>query len=150
MLDDSGDLAGKAGAELKEEVGIAVKADDLFDMSAAAVRDVPQMPYADVHGVQDLRGERVADSMYPSPGGCDEFMPLMLLQKRMRRDAIEELRGRKTGLRAEGEVITLKVVPFGELWREGGRDAKCLAALGLYENLKRVGGLPDMPDRPDE
>lgn len=153
MLDDAGDLRGKAGDEINEEVGIAVRADDLFDMSAAAVRDVPQLPYSDLDLDQArklLPGEHVADSMYPSPGGCDEFMPLMLLQKRMRRGAIEALKGRKTGLRAEGEVIAVKVVRFEELWREGGRDAKCLAALGLYENLKRVGGLPRMPARPDE
>ena len=36
------------------------------------------------------------------------------------------------------------------LWREGGRYAKCLAALAMYENLKREGGLPGMPEGVDE
>ncbi|KAL1605258.1 hypothetical protein SLS60_004802 [Paraconiothyrium brasiliense] len=150
MLDDSGDLGGKAGEEIKEEVGITVNKSDLFNMSEAAVRDIHQQPSTNYNDEDTFR-ETVQDSMYPSPGGCDEFLPLMLLQKRLSRQEIENLQSRNTGLREEGEVITLKVVPFKNLWREGGRDAKCLAALGLYENLKREGGiLPDMPARPDE
>ena len=152
MLDAAGCLGGKAAQEIKEEVGLTVRADDLFDMSAAAVSTIPQLPYYDSGVASDHASspERVADAMYPSPGGCDESLSLMLVQKRMRRREIEELKGRETGLRGEGEMIRLKVVPLGALWREGGRDAKCLAALGLYENLKREGGLPEMPSKPDD
>lgn len=56
------------------------------------------------------------------------------------------LKGKATGLRDEGENITLKLVPLGRVWREAGRDAKALAALALYENLKRDGHIPNMPD----
>lgn len=150
MLDDSGDLGGKAGEEIKEEVGITVNKAELFNMSEAAVKDVHQRPSTAPTDDVAFR-ELVQDSMYPSPGGCDEFIPLMLLQKRMSRQDLEDLQARTTGLRDQGEVITLKVVPFQTLYREGGRDAKCLAALGLYENLKREGGiLPAMPSEPDQ
>jgi ADP-sugar diphosphatase len=151
MLDDSGDFGGKAAEEIKEEVGLCINKADLFNMSAAAVKHVDQPPSTPLDGEENTFRERLQDSMYPSPGGCDEFLPLMLLQKRMRRGDLEDLQARTTGLRDEGEVITLKVVPFSSLWREGGRDAKCLAALGLYENLKREGGmLPAMPSGLDE
>ncbi|KAF2448246.1 hypothetical protein P171DRAFT_452179 [Karstenula rhodostoma CBS 690.94] len=150
MLDDSGDFGGKAGEEIKEEVGITVNKSELFNMSGAAVKDVYQRPSTRPDDGDAFR-ELVQDSMYPSPGGCDEFLPLMLLQKRMGREELNDLQSRTTGLRDQGEVITLKVVPFKTLYREGGRDAKCLAALGLYENLKRERGiLPDMPSNPDQ
>ncbi|KAF1970767.1 hypothetical protein BU23DRAFT_590928 [Bimuria novae-zelandiae CBS 107.79] len=149
MLDDSDNLGGKAAQEIEEEVGIVVKRKDLFNMSEAAVRAIHQQPYTKVD--EHTPSEKVADSMYPSPGGCDEFLPLMLVQKRLDREAINDLQARKTGLRDQGEIITLKVVPLQHLWRHGGRDAKCLAALGLYENLKRIGGiLPEMPAKPDD
>ncbi len=59
-----------------------------------------------------------------------------------------------TGLREEGEKITLKLVKLEDLWRVGARDAKALAALSLYENLKRegmVGGMPaDAEPEPED
>lgn len=153
MLDNSGDFAGKAADEIAEETGLTVHASDLFNMSEAAVKNISQVPSKTPINNDDGGAfrEKVQNSMYPSPGGCDEFLPLMLAQKRMGREELEDLQARTTGLRDEGEVITLKVVPFKSLYREGGRDAKCLAALGLYENLKREGGiLPAMPSKPDK
>ena len=44
-----------------------------------------------------------------------------------------------TGRREEGEKITLKVVRLEDLWREGARDAKALAAFALYRGLKDAG-----------
>jgi ADP-sugar diphosphatase len=49
------------------------------------------------------------------------------------------MRGKWTGLRAQGAQITLRLVKYEELWREGARDAKTLAACALYERLK-IGG----------
>ena len=46
---------------------------------------------------------------------------------------------RQTGLRDEGEKLTLKLVKMKDLWRAGVRDAKCLAALALWEGPKREG-----------
>jgi hypothetical protein len=60
------------------------------------------------------------------------------------------LQGRATGLRDEGERITLKLVPLGRVWREAGRDGKALAAVSLYEGLKREGMISDGPDEVEE
>ncbi|KAF2187262.1 ADP-sugar diphosphatase [Zopfia rhizophila CBS 207.26] len=87
---------------------------------------------------KDLR-EKLQNAMYPSPGACDEFIPLFLYQKRVPRSELDGWRGKLTGLRNEGEKITIKLVKLEELWKEGGRDAKALAALALYEGLKREG-----------
>ena len=148
MLDgETGNFGGKAATEIKEEVGIQIKSDDLFNMSEAATSNVPTYSYTKDPAALPL--EKIQNSMYPSAGGCDEFLPLMLCQKRLTHQMMEELNGKATGLRDEGENITLRVIPLANLWREGGRDAKALAALGLYEGLKREGRLPPMPNQPD-
>ena len=88
--------------------------------------------------------ESVQHAMYPSVGACDEFIPILLCQKRLTQRHISWLKGKATGLRDEGENITLKLVPLSKAWREAGRDAKALAAIALYENLRKDGQIPDM------
>ncbi|KAG4426903.1 hypothetical protein IFR05_017614, partial [Cadophora sp. M221] len=75
------------------------------------------------------------------PGGCDEYIPIFLHEKRIPREQLKEWTGKLTGLRSEGEKITLKLVKLEDLWLEGARDAKALAAYALYEGLKRSGKL---------
>lgn len=41
--------------------------------------------------------------------------------------------------RSQGEMITLRLCEYEDLWREGARDAKILAAWALYEGLNRGG-----------
>jgi ADP-sugar diphosphatase len=94
--------------------------------------------------------ETVEDAMYPSAGACDEFIPLLLCQKRLTRAHMDDLKGKATGLRNEGEMITLKLIPLEDAWKEGARDAKTLAALALYTNLQAAGKLPDMPSEPED
>jgi ADP-sugar diphosphatase len=137
MLDgETNSFAGKAAKEIKEEADLEVKPDELLDMTKLALSDFP------ADGV--LSAESLEESMYPSPGACDEFMPLMLCQKRLSRKHMESLKGKATGLKNEGEQIKLKLVPLNRLWREATRDGKALAALSLYENLKLVGKIPEM------
>jgi hypothetical protein len=93
------------------------------------------------------KAESLEHAMYPSVGACDEFMPIFLCQKRLTRRHMNWLKGKATGLRDEGENITLKLVPLDMAWREVARDAKALAALALYDNLKREGRVPGMPRR---
>ena len=148
MLDDeTGNFAGKAAAEIKEEVGIEIKSGDLFNMSEAATSGIHTYPWTS--DSTRLPSEVIQNSMYPSAGGCDEFIPLMLCQKRLTHEMMEELNGKATGLRDEGENITLRIVPLKDLWKEGGRDGKALAALAYYEGLTREGRLPPMPMEPD-
>lgn len=63
---------------------------------------------------------------------------------------MEWLKGKATGLRDEGENITLKLVPLSRAWREGARDGKTLAALALYQGLKGEGMCPDVPRETEE
>ncbi|KAL3965291.1 hypothetical protein ACCO45_002295 [Purpureocillium lilacinum] len=71
--------------------------------------------------------------------GCDEHITIYSYERRIPRDQLREWSGRLTGLRDHGEKITLKVVPMKDLWREGARDAKALAAVALWEGLRREG-----------
>lgn len=66
MIDDnSGKFAGEAAREIREEVGLTIKADELIDMTQLAVQG---------HQVT----ESLANAMYPSPGGCDEYIAIFL------------------------------------------------------------------------
>lgn len=47
-------------------------------------------------------------------------------------------------------MITLRVVGYEDLWREGARDAKTLAAWALYEGLNREGAIKQELDRRKE
>jgi len=129
MLDDAGSFAGGAAKEIEEETGMVVPQDELVDLSALALEDDPQSAH----------GEKLNKATYPSAGGCDEFIPTFLFQKRVPREQLKEWQGKLTGLRDAGEKITLKVVPLKDLWREGARDAKTLAAWALYQGLKAEG-----------
>ena len=129
MLDDSGTFAGGAAKEIEEETGLSVQQGELTDMTALALQSV-QDP---------VDGEVLQKAVYPSAGGSDEFIPLFLYQKRMPRAEIEELQGKLSGLREHGEKITLKVVPLEDLWKEGVRDGKTLAAWALYKGLQQEG-----------
>ncbi|KAF1941937.1 hypothetical protein EJ02DRAFT_454774 [Clathrospora elynae] len=141
MLDGS-TFKGSAAAEIEEEAKLKVKESDLINMSELALAS----DEAKASGTNGMPSEQPsAYAIYPSPGACDEFMPLFLCQKRLTRRHMNWLKGKATGLREEGENITLKLVPLDRLWREAARDAKALAALALYENLKREGQIPQMP-----
>ncbi|KAL2868200.1 putative NUDIX family hydrolase [Aspergillus lucknowensis] len=127
MLDDSGTFSGKAAEEIQEETGLTIPQSELIDMTSLTL-----------HSSGELAGsETLQRGVYPSPGGSDEFIPLFLCNKRMPRKDIEALQGKLTGLRQHGEKITLKVVPLKDLWKEGARDGKTLAAWALYMGLKR-------------
>lgn len=131
MLDyHRGTFAGKAAEEIEEETGLLIPTGELRDLTQLALE-----------GSEMQEHKQLKPAMYPSPGGCDEYIPLMLWEKEMDRQEIEDLRGRLTGLRTQGELITLKLVPYEELWREGARDAKTLGAWALYEGLRRAGKL---------
>ncbi|KAG7103900.1 Nudix hydrolase 14 like protein [Verticillium longisporum] len=142
MVDDEGSFAGVAAKEIREELGMDIRADQLTCLSAlaAALEAEAQGPnQAPHHGGE--RGENLPCAMYPSAGACDEHITIYSHERRVPRAQLETWSGRLTGLRDEGERITLMLVPFAQLWRAGARDAKCLAALALYEGLKREGRL---------
>ncbi|PVH82465.1 hypothetical protein DL98DRAFT_513903 [Cadophora sp. DSE1049] len=126
---DRGSFAGTAAKEIQEEIGLEIPEDELINLSELAI---PACPEGE---------EQTPRAMFPSSGGCDEYIPIFLHEKRVPREQLKEWTGKLTGLRSEGEKITLKLVKLEDLWLEGARDAKALAACALYDGLKRSGKL---------
>jgi len=133
MLDDAGTFAGAAAKEIKEETGLTIQEDELVDMTQLALHSRSADQSTDESHLQE--------GIYPSPGGSDEFIPVFLARKTMKVDEIEAMKGKLTGLRDHGEKITLKVCRLDEVWKVAARDGKTLAAMALYDGLKREGRL---------
>ncbi|KAK4168772.1 NUDIX family hydrolase [Cladorrhinum sp. PSN259] len=134
MVDDEGTFAGAAAKEIQEELGMEIPASELTDLSKLALDGTDQdMKREDAEGL--------AKAVYPSPGACDEYIPIFMHEKRVPREQLKEWTGKLTGLREHGERITLKLVKMQDLWKEGARDAKTLAAVALWEGLRREGKL---------
>ena len=72
--------------------------------------------------------------IYPSPGGCDEYIKLFLYEKDVTKEELDSYMGKATGLMEEGEYICLKVIPLDSLVKETS-DAKALCAYSLYNYL---------------
>ena len=151
MIDNAKTFGGAAAKEIYEETGFTLPESELIDLTELALR-------------RSIMSEpSMQNAMYPSPGGSDEFMPIFLWEKvsvwmylfetcadkfqELDRQEIEDLRGKLTGEKRQGEMITLRVVGYEDLWREGARDAKTLAAWALYEGLNREGAIKSEIDR---
>lgn len=132
MVDD-GTFTGSAAKEIKEEIGLEIPETELINLTELAIPEKL--------GDGDQGEEVIGGGVYPSAGACDEFIPLFLHEKRVPRNTLKEWEGRLTGLRDEGEKITLKLVKVEDMWRVAGRDAKALAAWALWEALKKDGKL---------
>jgi 8-oxo-dGTP pyrophosphatase MutT (NUDIX family) len=107
MVDDEGSFAGAAAKEIKEELGLEIHESELTCLSELAAQGAAD------ESRSGTKEAPLPPAMYPSPGGCDEFITMYLHERRVPRD----------------------------LWKEGARDAKCLSALALLEGLKREGKL---------
>lgn len=127
MLDDSGSFSGAAAKEISEETGLKIPESELINMSDLVL-----------HATQNS-GEQLQTAIYPSPGGSDEFITLFLWQKRVPRAQLKDWQGKLTGLRDEGEKITLMLAKLDDLWKVGGRDGKTVAAWAFYQGLKKEG-----------
>jgi ADP-sugar diphosphatase len=138
MLDDEGSFKGVAAREIKEETGLDIREDELIDMTRLAARATKADDDDEAGGAVEAHLQVAA---YPSPGGCDEFMPLFVTRKTMGKRDMDALKGKLTGLRDEGEKITLRLVPLRDVWKVGVRDMKTLSAIALYEGLRREGKL---------
>ncbi|CAM1506118.1 Fc.00g057590.m01.CDS01 [Cosmosporella sp. VM-42] len=125
MVDDAGSFKGAAAKEIEEELGVTIREDELTNLSELAAEG------------EEGNEEGLAKAMFPSPGGCDEYITIFSAERRIPRDQLQEWSGRLTGLREHGERITLKVVPMKDLWKVGARDAKCLSALALWQGLRQ-------------
>jgi 8-oxo-dGTP pyrophosphatase MutT (NUDIX family) len=135
MLDGDNTFAGTAAREIKEETGFEIKQNELVDLTVLA-----------------LEGTKVTESlqngMYPSPGGSDEFVGIFLWEKVLHRMEIEDLKDKLSGLRGQGEMNSLRLVDYEELWRFASRDSKTMTACYLYERLRRIGHKDLVDSRP--
>eukprot|EP00762_Andalucia_godoyi_P002912 ANDGO_04080.mRNA.1 Nudix hydrolase 14 len=105
MLDDESDAASVARRELLEETGLDATASggrlvDLYD-----------------HFYGSHPSGRIFQGIYPSPGGCDEFLKVFVYEAEMPLQQILQFDGKVTGCTHEGEQITLQVVRYEDLWR---------------------------------
>jgi len=119
-----------AATEIEEETGLKINQDDLVNMTELALKDSDSP-------------EQLKEAMYPSPGGSDEYIALFLWEQEMERLEIESLREKLTGDKKQGEMITLRLIPYNNLWKVAARDAKTMVSWALYESLKRAGILND-------
>ena len=124
MIDNDSNFTGTAAKEIKEETGIAVQEAELVDRTVAAKLEDANHP-----------------GIYPSPGGCDEYIKFYLYRKCMPENEILELEGRLTGNIEEGEEIKLNVIPLDELAARCP-DMKTLTALYLYSCIPESVRLP--------
>ncbi|KAI9641636.1 hypothetical protein NHQ30_009490 [Ciborinia camelliae] len=129
MVDD-GTFRGAAAREIEEELDWKIPANELTNLSELAIGDEA-----------NKEGEVLPRAMFPSAGGCDEFIQIFLHEKKVSRAELREITGKLTGLIEDGEKITLKLVKLEDLWKEGARDSKALTAWALYDGLKREGKL---------
>ena len=110
-------FAGVAAKELKEEVGITIDSAHLVDMTRKV--------YGDKY-----------PGMFPSPGGCDEYIKLFLYETEVSQEELDSYRNKCTGVLEEGEFISLKVIELEHLVEETS-DAKSLCAFTLYHHLSK-------------
>jgi len=110
MLDGSGNFAGVAAKELEEELGIKISEHDLTDLSG-------------------LTG--CNQGVYLSPGASDETLRFFSFTREVTEEEMAAMNGRCTGVMAEGEQITLKIIPFDDLITVA--DAKTIVAYALYQ-----------------
>lgn len=132
MVDD-GTFIGSAAKEIQEEIGLEIPESELINLTELAIPEKL--------GGKEQGEEVLGRGVFPSVGACDEFIPLYLNEKRVPRDTLKSWEGKLTGLREEGEKITLKLVRVEDIWKVAGRDAKALAAWALWEGLKKDGKL---------
>ncbi|KAK4449201.1 putative nudix domain-protein [Podospora aff. communis PSN243] len=137
MVDEEDAFAGTAAKEIKEELGMEIHKSELKNLSDLAA-GVESGGGGD--GEEKTLGDgNLPRGVFPSPGACDEFIPIFAHERRVPREQLGEWTGKLTGLREEGEKITLKLVRLQDVWKEASRDGKTLAALALWEGLRREG-----------
>ena len=120
MVDDNGDFAGVAAKEMEEEMNVKISAADLIDITPKIFK------------YPGTTRDEAYDGLYPSAGGCDEFMRFFLYVKICSSEEIKRFEGRCTGNLGEGEKIILKIIPLEDIHLHAP-DMKALSAYFLYK-----------------
>lgn len=108
MLDGSSDFVGAAAKEMREELQLILCAADLKPLSE--------------HG------------LFSSPGGCDEAITFFYHEAEYSEIELEQLQGRCTGNRQEGEKMRVRLVRFDDLLsgKTGILDMKVIFCFILF------------------
>ena len=121
MIDDSNNFGGQAAKELKEELDVTIPQNHLFDLT-------------------DFIFKGTKTGVYPSVGGCDEFLRFYLYEHTLPEDTLNamiiKMEAKILGNKLEGEKITMKFVKFKELMYVAP-DMKALSAIALYSEFDR-------------
>ena len=121
MMDNDDNFAGVASKEIAEELGLVIPARHLFDLTSVVLN--PEFP-----------------GMYPSAGGCDEFLRFFLYEHPIKEAEFlvlkQDLEERVLGNASEGESITLRIVELDQLIYTAP-DMKALSALALYAEFDK-------------
>lgn len=140
MIDDSdSSFVGTAAREIQEECGLEILEQEIVDLTELALE--ARKGDLEDEEMKGLEEDHLKKAIVAASGASDEFNPVFLVRKKMKKADIEEMRGRMTGLAGEGEKITLMIVNLRDLYKIAARDSKALSALALYEGLQRDGRL---------
>lgn len=171
MVDD-GTFQGAASKEIKEELDIEIPETELINLDhevdkieakiakkqaeiaerkgeaskATESKDDEKSRRARAQAALRAR-ESMPEGMFPSVGGSDEYLQYFMHEKQVTREYLEAMRGKLTGLRAEGEKIVLVIYPLDKLFDVGRRDAKAMAAYGYVQRLEKLRGQLDRLQR---
>ncbi len=132
VVDDKGNFGGQAAKELKEECDLMVHESNMVDLIDA---------YTAYKGAAKVGGEQ-RKGYYPSMGGCDESLRLMYYFQKVTNAELATMKGKATGVLAEGEMIKLDVVPLNDFLLWGIQDGKVGYVMALYRELQAAGVLP--------
>jgi ADP-sugar diphosphatase len=122
ILDPTVGFKNPATQKLWDVVGLVLKEEDLTNMTDLALKD-------------QSTDELLPAAMYPSVGGCDEYVKIYLWEREMDRMEIDALRTQFSGSRSDDNVA-VRLLSYENLLQVGARDGKTLAAWALYEYLK--------------
>ncbi|KAI9502409.1 NUDIX hydrolase domain-like protein [Coemansia spiralis] len=107
---DGGEFVGTSVKEIKEETGLTVEPHELVELTTNT-------------------------ALYPSPGACDEQLRLFVCEKHIGDEELGGIKDRLGGLRDEGELITVRLVPLADLSHVS--DMKVLSALYLWQQQRK-------------
>eukprot|EP00164_Ancoracysta_twista_P013047 GFYU01020678.1.p1 GENE.GFYU01020678.1~~GFYU01020678.1.p1 ORF type:complete len:254 (+),score=54.40 GFYU01020678.1:72-833(+) len=116
MIDKNGDVGPPAN--LKEKCDIQIEPKNMVDLTYLAYGD--KWP-----------------GMYPSAGGCNEFVRLFLYRDSWDRQNLDALEQRLF------HDNSFNIVPLADVWRETP-DGKTFSAWALYTAMRDAGILPEM------
>jgi hypothetical protein len=105
-----------------KECGIKLRPSDMIDLTNLTCQEAMKAGHLPCAGIA------------PSPGGCDEFLRYLYVERKVDSKELEKMRGRMTGLRDHGEYITLRIVPMEDVWKISG-DNKAIWYVVLWMSL---------------